>query len=131
MHSDTSYLSESNAWSRADEHFFMSNNSADPPNNDAVLAISQIIKAVVSSADEADLGALFIHYRDAIPAWHTVIEMGHPQPQRPSKRTTRRHWASSIYYCPAANESHGHAFPLAARSHPAASILALLDAWPT
>ena len=53
VHSDASYLSKSNARSRAGGIFFMSNNSADPPNNGAVLAISQIIKAVIFSAAEA------------------------------------------------------------------------------
>ena len=49
VHSDASYLSESNARSCAGGHFFMSDNSADPPNNGAVLAVSQIINAVISS----------------------------------------------------------------------------------
>ena len=53
VHSEASYLSESNARSCASGHFFMSNNSADPPNNGAVLAIAQIIKAVMSSAAKA------------------------------------------------------------------------------
>ena len=62
---------------------FMSNNSADPPNNGAVLANSQIIKAVMSSAAKADLGALFINFRKAIPVRHTLIKMGHPKPPTP------------------------------------------------
>ena len=49
VHSDGSYLSKSNARSRDGGHFFMSNNSADPPNNGAVLSVAQIIKAVMSS----------------------------------------------------------------------------------
>ena len=57
----------------------MSNNSTNPPNNGAVLAVAQIIKAVMSSAAEAELGALYINCRKAIPARHTLIEMGHPQ----------------------------------------------------
>ena len=40
VHSDGSYLSESNARSRAGGHFFMSNESVDPPNNGAVLTFS-------------------------------------------------------------------------------------------
>ena len=83
VHSDASYLSESNARSRAGGHFFMSNSSADLPNNGAMLAVTQIIKAVMSSAAEAELGALFINCRKAIPARHTLIEMGHPQPPTP------------------------------------------------
>ena len=50
----------------------MSNDSADPPNNGAVLTIAQIIKNVMSSAAEAELGALFINCREAIPARHTL-----------------------------------------------------------
>jgi hypothetical protein len=49
-HSDASYLSETNARSRAGGHFFMSNNDAVPPNNCVVHTIAQIIKAVMSSA---------------------------------------------------------------------------------
>ena len=61
----------------------MSNDSSDMQNNGAVLTVSQIIKAVMSSAAEAELGALFINFRKAIPARHTLIEMGHPQPPTP------------------------------------------------
>ena len=62
-HSDTSYLSESKSRSRARGHFFMSNNSPILANNRAVVTISQIIKAVMSFAEEAELGALFINFR--------------------------------------------------------------------
>ena len=47
-HSDTSYLSEKKARSRAGGNFFISNNNAFPPNNDAVFKISKIIKAIMS-----------------------------------------------------------------------------------
>ena len=81
--SDASYLSESKARSRAGGHFFMSDNSSNPPNNGAVLTIAQIIKNVMSSAAEAELGALFINCREDIPARHALLEMGHPQPPTP------------------------------------------------
>ena len=61
----------------------MSNNSAVPPNNGAVLTVAQIVKAVMSSAAEAELGALFINCREAIPARHALEEMGHKQPPTP------------------------------------------------
>ena len=93
-HSDASYLSETKARSRAGGHFFMSNDSTDPPNNGAVLTIAQIIKNVMSSAAEAELGALFINCREAVPARHTLEEMGHKQPQRRCKLTTPRPSAS-------------------------------------
>ena len=61
-HSDALYLSETKAHSRAGGHFFMSNNTTFPPKNDAVFNISKIIKAVMSSAAEAELGSMFINY---------------------------------------------------------------------
>jgi hypothetical protein len=83
VHSDASYLSEAQARSRAGGHFFCSNNSDDPPNNGAILNISQIIKAVMSSAAEAELGALYINAREAVPLRQLLMEMGHKQPPTP------------------------------------------------
>jgi hypothetical protein len=83
VHSDASYLSEAQARSRAGGHFFCSNNSEDPPNNGAILNISQIIKAVMSSAAEAELGALYINAREAVPLRQLLMEMGHKQPPTP------------------------------------------------
>ena len=60
-HSDASYLSEKKSRSRAVDHFFMSSSTANLPNNGAVLTASQVIKTVMSSAAEAELGALFIN----------------------------------------------------------------------
>ena len=57
----------------------MSNDSAIPANNGAVVTISQIIKSVMSSAAEGELGDLFINCREAIPARHTLETMGHEQ----------------------------------------------------
>jgi hypothetical protein len=83
VHSDASYLSEPSARSRVGGHFFCSTNTADPPNNGAVLNISKILKAVMSSAAEAELGALYINAREAIPMRHLLEEMGHKQPPTP------------------------------------------------
>ena len=82
-HSNASYLSESKARSRAGGHFFLSEDTTFPSNNGAILTISQIIKAVMSSAAEAELGALFINAREAVPMRHLLTEMGHPQPPTP------------------------------------------------
>ncbi len=82
-HSDASYLSKSNAQSRAGGHFFMSTNVELLPNNSAVSTIPQIIKAVMSSAAEAEVGALFINCREAVPARHVLKILGHPQPPTP------------------------------------------------
>ena len=83
IHSDASYLVESKARSRAGGHFFMSDNSSDPPNNGAVLSIAQIIKNVMTSAADAEIGALYINTRQAIPTRYLLEEMGHPQPPTP------------------------------------------------
>ena len=61
----------------------MSNKSSIPAKNGAVVTISQIIKAVMSSVAEAELGDLFINCREAIPARHALEAMGHKQPPTP------------------------------------------------
>ena len=83
LHSDASYLSEPKARSRAGGHFFLSENEEDPANNGAVLNTAQIIKAVMSSAAEAELGAMFINAREAVPCRKTLEEMGHKQLRTP------------------------------------------------
>eukprot|EP00804_Cyclotella_cryptica_P030801 CCRYP_015061-RD/>CCRYP_015061-RD protein AED:0.55 eAED:0.46 QI:0/-1/0/1/-1/0/1/0/98 len=61
----------------------MATNDVFPTNNRAVLTISQIIKVVMSSAAEAELGALYINARETIPLRHLLEEMGHKQPPTP------------------------------------------------
>jgi hypothetical protein len=48
-----------------------------------VLNISKILKAIMSSAAKAKLGALYINAREAIPMQHLLEEMGHKQPPTP------------------------------------------------
>ena len=62
-HSDAGYHNEPGARSRAGGHFYLSNNAEVPPNNGSIHNVAQIIKAVMSSAAEAELGALFINAR--------------------------------------------------------------------
>ncbi|KAL7487198.1 hypothetical protein ACHAW6_012800 [Cyclotella cf. meneghiniana] len=59
VYSDASYLGEAKAWSRASGLHFLSRNEQFPPNNAALSNISMIIRAVMSSVVEAELGALF------------------------------------------------------------------------
>ena len=63
----------------------MSEDVADPPNNGALLNTAQIIKAVMSSAAEAGLGAMFIiiNAQEAALARITLEELGHKQPRTP------------------------------------------------
>jgi hypothetical protein len=65
-HSDASYLSESQARSRAGGFFYMG--TADISNttiNGAILASTTIMKPVLSSASEAEIGALFHNRKKA------------------------------------------------------------------
>ena len=82
-HSDAGYLNEANARSRAGGHHYLSENTKFPPNNGAIQNIAEIIKAVMSSAAEAELGALYINARKAIEERNILEEMGHPQPPTP------------------------------------------------
>ena len=61
----------------------MSNNTTLTPNNGAVFTISKIVKAVMSSAAEAEMVAMFINYKESIPARQALEEMGHKQPPTP------------------------------------------------
>ncbi len=83
VHSDASYLSKPATRSRVGGHFFCSSDVEDPPDNGAVLNISKILKAVMSSAAEAKLGALYINACEAIPMQQLLEEMGHKQPPTP------------------------------------------------
>ena len=81
VYSNASYLSKPKARSRAGDHFFMSSNVSNPHNNGAVLNIAQLIKAVMSLGAEAELGALNINTRKAVPMHQLLTEMGHIQPR--------------------------------------------------
>ena len=85
IHSDASYLTEAKARSRAGGHFFMSNNEKFPKNNGAILNIAKIIRNVMTSAADSEIGALFVNTRQAIPARRLLEEMGHKQPATPTQ----------------------------------------------
>jgi hypothetical protein len=82
VHSDASYLS---AHSRVGGHFFCSKDSENPSNNSAVHNVSKILKAVMSSAAEAELSALYINACEAITMRQLLNKMGHKQPKNPIK----------------------------------------------
>jgi hypothetical protein len=83
VHSNASYLSKPKAQSQAGGHFFMSSNVTNPHNNGTVLNIAQLIKAVMSLAAEAELGALYINARKAVPMRQLLTEMRDIQPRTP------------------------------------------------
>ena len=84
IHSDTGYNNSAKAQSRAGGHFVLGNSDNKPPlNNGVLLALAKIIKNVMASATEAELAAMFINCREAIPIRDTLKELGHPQPPTP------------------------------------------------
>ena len=56
---------------------------AFPPNNVAVANKAKIVKEVMSSAAEAELGEIFINCKESIPARQALDEMGHTKTLTP------------------------------------------------
>jgi hypothetical protein len=84
IHSDASYLSENEAKSRAGGFFYMGNTSKSDRKltNGAILIISKVLKHVMSSAAEAEIGAVFINAKEGAVLRTTLEELGHKQPPR-------------------------------------------------
>jgi len=83
IHSNASYLSETKARSRAGGIFYLSNNSKTPPLNGAIHIHSGIMRSVLASATEAEVGALFYNAQDGAMIRTTLEELGHLQPATP------------------------------------------------
>jgi hypothetical protein len=80
---DASYLLEPKAGSRARGYFFLSSHpdtTATPLWNGAIHVISHILWYAMSSASEAEVGALFLNGQESCPLRITLEEMGYPQP---------------------------------------------------
>ena len=82
-HSDAGFHNESNGRSHAGAHIFLSENDPFPRWNGAILTITEVIKFVMTSAAEVELGALFIAAQKLVPLCQTLVEMGWPQPPTP------------------------------------------------
>jgi hypothetical protein len=97
VQSNASYLSKPKARSRVGGHFFMSSDIANPADNGAVLNIAQLIKAVMSLAAEAELGALYISACEAVPIHYSLQKWDISNHQRQPKPTTARHleWSTA------------------------------------
>ena len=54
-----------------------------PTNNGAIHTLCQIIKTVVSSAAESEIGAKLLNAKDDLPIRTTLEELRHPQPPTP------------------------------------------------
>jgi hypothetical protein len=85
IHSDASYLSENEANSRAGGFFYMGNAAKHQKKltNGAILIIRKVLKHVMSSAAEAEIGAVFINAKEGAVLRTTLEELGHNQPHTP------------------------------------------------
>ncbi len=83
VHSDAGYCNKKKSQNRVGGHFFLTNNAEHPTNNGAILRIAMIIQAVMTSAAEAELGALYLNAREAVYLWQILNKMGYPQPRTP------------------------------------------------
>jgi hypothetical protein len=85
IHSDASYLTKSEARSWAGGHHFLS----DKPNkhlaqpNGPILNLAKILHNAMSSATEAEIGALFLNAREGTVLCNTLDKLGHAQPPTP------------------------------------------------
>ncbi len=88
-HSNAGYCNEKKARSRAGGHFILLNNNPVSPNNGAILTNATIIKNVMSSAAEAELGALYINSKEAVYLQQLLLKIGHPLPPTPIQTDNR------------------------------------------
>jgi hypothetical protein len=77
--SDAAYLVCAKARSRAGGYIFLGNLNKTQFNG-PVLVLAKIIKNVMGSAAEAEVGALYIVAQEIVPMRMTLEELGHPQP---------------------------------------------------
>jgi hypothetical protein len=77
-----SYAIVDESKSSAGGFFYMGNNNKTDKNltNGAIVIISKVIKHVLSSAAEAEIGAVFINAKEGAVLRTTLEELGHEQP---------------------------------------------------
>ena len=91
VHSDASFLCEPNAKSRIGGFYFLSNNSLDPTKpptqqpklNGALHVECRLLRHIMASAAEAEIGGVFHNCQISVPIRTTLQELGHPQPPTP------------------------------------------------
>ena len=75
-HSNAAYLNGSKVRSRVGAHTMLSEDVPVPSYNGPVLTVAQIIKCVMSSPAEAELGGLYICTKEIVPLRQSLIKMG-------------------------------------------------------
>jgi hypothetical protein len=84
IHSDASYLSVSNARSRLGGLFFLGNKYPEQDKlKGSILNVVAIIKNMVSSAAESEVGACFHNAQSGAPLRVTLTELGRTKPPTP------------------------------------------------
>jgi hypothetical protein len=84
IHSDACYLSVSNARSGLGGLFFCGDKSPQQYTlNGSILNVASVIKNVVASAAESEVGACFHNAQSVAPHRVTLAELGHIQPPTP------------------------------------------------
>jgi hypothetical protein len=84
IHSDTSFLWVSNAQSRLGGLFFLGNKSPEQDTlSGSILNVAAVIKNVVASAAESEVGVCFHNAQSVAPLRVTLTELGHTQPPTP------------------------------------------------
>jgi hypothetical protein len=84
IHSEASCLSVSNTQSRLGGLFFLGNKSPKQDIlNGSILNAASVIKNVVASAAESEVGACFHNTQSGAPLRATLTELGHTQPPTP------------------------------------------------
>jgi hypothetical protein len=86
IHSDASYLSVSSARSRLGGLFFLEKkNPKQGTLNGSILNVASIIKNVIASAAESEVGACFHNAQSGAPLRATLTGSGHTQPPTPRR----------------------------------------------
>ena len=83
VHRDASYLSVNKARSRAGGIHYLSDPPPNPQDlsnytpllNGIIHVVCKILRNIMSSAAEAELGALFLNAKEAVPIYTTLIEI--------------------------------------------------------
>jgi hypothetical protein len=86
IHSDASYNSDPEACSRLGRHFYLGyHNSDEDTHQGTILASTAIMQAVLSSASEAKISALYKNTKKAVILHVKLEEMGYLQPATPAQ----------------------------------------------
>lgn len=84
IHTDASYLSAPKARSRAGGYHYLGDGTLDSTTHDGPIhVLASILRNVMSSAAEAEIGAAFLNAQEACPFRETLLTLGHPQPATP------------------------------------------------